>query len=37
LRKLTLDPSDGAQLEALVKKTYATPKPIVDRVAKLIQ
>ena len=33
----TLDPSDGEQLEALVKKTYATPKPIVDRIAKLIQ
>jgi len=34
---LALDPSDGAQLETLVKKTYATPKPIVDRIAKLIQ
>jgi len=34
---LALDPSDGAQLEALVKKTYATPKPIIDRIAKLIQ
>ena len=34
---LTLDPSDGVQLEALVKKTYATPKPIIDRIAKLIQ
>jgi tripartite-type tricarboxylate transporter receptor subunit TctC len=37
LRKLNLDPSDGEQLEALVKKTYATPKPIIDRIAKLIQ
>ena len=37
LRKLTLDPEDGAQLEALIKKTYATPKPIVDRIARLIQ
>ena len=37
LRKLTLDPENGEQLEALVKKTYATPKPIVDRIAKLIQ
>ena len=36
-RPLALDPSDGAQLEALVKKTYATPKPIIDRIAKLIQ
>jgi tripartite-type tricarboxylate transporter receptor subunit TctC len=37
LRKLTLDPEDGEHLEALIKKTYATPKPIIDRVAKLIQ
>jgi tripartite-type tricarboxylate transporter receptor subunit TctC len=37
LRKLVLDPEDGAQLEALVQKTYATPKPIIDRIAKLIQ
>jgi tripartite-type tricarboxylate transporter receptor subunit TctC len=37
LRKLTLEPEDGAQLEALVKKTYATPKPIIDRIAKLIR
>jgi tripartite-type tricarboxylate transporter receptor subunit TctC len=37
LRKLNLDPADGEQLEALVKKTYATPKPIIDRIAKLIQ
>jgi tripartite-type tricarboxylate transporter receptor subunit TctC len=37
LRKLNLDPADGEQLEALIKKTYATPKPIIDRIAKLIQ
>ena len=37
LRKLTLDPESGEQLEALIKKTYATPKPIIDRIAKLIQ
>jgi tripartite-type tricarboxylate transporter receptor subunit TctC len=37
LRKLTLDPEDGEHLEALIKKTYATPKPIIDRIAKLIQ
>ncbi len=37
LRKLALDPESGDQLEALVKKTYATPKPIVDRIGKLIQ
>jgi hypothetical protein len=37
LRKLILDPEHGAQLEALVKKTYATPRPIIERIAKLIQ
>ena len=37
LRKLTLDPASGEQLEALIKKTYATPRPIIDRIAKLIQ
>jgi tripartite-type tricarboxylate transporter receptor subunit TctC len=37
LRKLSLDPEDGEHLEALIKKTYATPKPIIDRIAKLIQ
>jgi tripartite-type tricarboxylate transporter receptor subunit TctC len=37
LRKLSLSPETGAYLEALVKKTYATPKPIIDRIAKLIQ
>ena len=25
------------EIEALVKKTYATPKPVIDRIAKLIQ
>jgi tripartite-type tricarboxylate transporter receptor subunit TctC len=37
LRKLTIDPANGEQLEALIKKTYATPQPIIDRIAKLIQ
>jgi len=37
LRRLTIHPENGEQLEALIKKTYATPKPIVDRIAKLIQ
>ncbi len=36
-RKFSLDPESGAYLEALIKKTYATPKPIIDRIAKLIQ
>jgi len=37
LRKLTIDAESGEDLEALVKKTYATPKPIIERIAKLIQ
>ena len=36
-RKFSLDPENGEQLEALIKKAYATPKPIIDRIAKLIQ
>jgi tripartite-type tricarboxylate transporter receptor subunit TctC len=36
-RKLDLDPEDGAHLEALIKKIYATPKPIVDKVGELIK
>ncbi len=37
LRKLTIDAEDGKQLEALVRKTYATPQSTIDRIAKLIQ
>ena len=36
-RRFPLDPEDGEQLEGLIKKAYATPKPIIDRIAKLIQ
>lgn len=36
-RKYALDPEGGAELEALIKKAYATPKPVVERIAKLIQ
>jgi tripartite-type tricarboxylate transporter receptor subunit TctC len=36
-RKLSLEPENGEHLEALIKKTYATPKPIIDRIAKLIR
>jgi tripartite-type tricarboxylate transporter receptor subunit TctC len=36
-RKYSLDPESGDDLEALIKKAYATPKPIVERIAKLIQ
>jgi tripartite-type tricarboxylate transporter receptor subunit TctC len=37
LRKLALDPEDGDRLEGVIKKAYATPKPIIDRIAELIQ
>ncbi len=37
LRRLSLDPEDGEHLEALIKKAYTTPKPIIDRIARLIQ
>jgi len=35
--KLDLDPEDGEHLAALIAKIYATPKPIVDRIANLIK
>jgi tripartite-type tricarboxylate transporter receptor subunit TctC len=37
MQKFALDPQDGEQLEALIDKAYATPKPIIDRITKLIQ
>jgi tripartite-type tricarboxylate transporter receptor subunit TctC len=36
-RKLALEPENGEYLEALIKKTYATPKPIIERIGKLIK
>jgi tripartite-type tricarboxylate transporter receptor subunit TctC len=36
-RRYALDPETGDELEALVQKAYATPKPIIARIAKLIQ
>jgi hypothetical protein len=36
-RKFSLDPEDGEQLATLIKKAYDTPKPIIERIAKLIQ
>ena len=35
--KFELEPEDGEQLTALINKIYATPKPIIERVSKLIQ
>jgi tripartite-type tricarboxylate transporter receptor subunit TctC len=36
-QKLDVDPEDGEHLASLIKKIYATPKPIVDKVGALIQ
>jgi tripartite-type tricarboxylate transporter receptor subunit TctC len=36
-RKLDLEPEDGEHLATLIRKIYATPKAIVDRVATLIK
>ena len=36
-QKLDVNPKDGAYLTALLKKIYATPRPIVDRIAELIK
>ena len=35
--KLELEPEDGEHLAALIKKIYATPKPIIDKVTELIK
>src|SRR5438477_2345907 len=34
-QKLDLEPEDGAHLEALIRKIYATPKPVVERISEL--
>ncbi|MBN9081137.1 MAG: hypothetical protein J0I16_06530 [Rhizobiales bacterium] len=36
-QRLDLEPHTGEQLEALIRKIYATPKPIVERVGELIK
>jgi hypothetical protein len=36
-QKLSVEPKGGANLETLVKKIYATPKPIMDKVGDLIK
>jgi hypothetical protein len=35
-QQLVLMPESGADLAALIDKIYATPKPIVEKVAKLV-
>ncbi|HEY7297792.1 MAG TPA: hypothetical protein VH684_07640 [Xanthobacteraceae bacterium] len=34
---LDVEPEDGAHLEALIRKIYATPKPVVNKIAELIK
>jgi tripartite-type tricarboxylate transporter receptor subunit TctC len=34
---LDVEPKNGAHLEALIRKIYATPKPVVDRIGELIK
>jgi tripartite-type tricarboxylate transporter receptor subunit TctC len=36
-QKLDVDPETGEHLAALIKKIYATPKPIVDKIGELIK
>ena len=36
-RKLELEPESGEELEALIKKAYATPKPIIEHIGKLVR
>ncbi|HEY4403387.1 MAG TPA: hypothetical protein VGN55_01945 [Xanthobacteraceae bacterium] len=36
-QKLDVNPKDGAYLAALIEKVYATPRPIVERIAELIK
>jgi tripartite-type tricarboxylate transporter receptor subunit TctC len=35
--KLDIEPEDGEHLAALIRKIYATPKPIIERVSNLIK
>jgi len=36
-QNLDLEPEDGEHLAALIKKIYATPKPIVEKISELIK
>ena len=36
-RQLAIEPKSGEDLEALITKAYATPKPIIERVGQLIK
>ena len=36
-QKLPVEPKDGEYLVALIRKIYATPRPIVDKLTELIK
>lgn len=36
-RKLDLQPATGEELEALIKRLYATPKPLIEKIGQLIK
>jgi tripartite-type tricarboxylate transporter receptor subunit TctC len=36
-QKLDVEPEDGEHLAALIKKIYATPKPIVEKITELVK
>jgi tripartite-type tricarboxylate transporter receptor subunit TctC len=36
-RKFDVSPENGAYLQALIDKAYATPRPIIERIAQLIK
>jgi tripartite-type tricarboxylate transporter receptor subunit TctC len=36
-QKLDVEPEDGEHLEALIRKVYATPKAVVDKIGELIK
>lgn len=36
-QRLDVEPKNGAELEKLVREIYATPKPLVDKIGKLIK
>lgn len=36
-QKLTLDPESGEHLESLIRQIYTTPRPVVERVGRLLK
>jgi tripartite-type tricarboxylate transporter receptor subunit TctC len=36
-QQLELEPQTGPQLQALLEKLYATPKPVIEKVGQLVK